>query len=421
MNTSNPSFLKKLLIGSFAASVIVGGATGGLAGFYVASNATGQPISLPAAIKDMVGGNQNQQASPASDTKTIVVDESKQISDMVKKASPAVVSVIISKSVSQQPISDFFNFGPFGFNMPNGGGSPGDSGNGKLQQVGSGSGFLISADGLIVTNRHVVSDTAATYTVVLSNGTKYPAKVLARDPVIDLAVLKIDANNLSYLSLGNSDSLQLGQTVVAIGNALGEFSGSVTRGIISGLNRSVVAGDGISGSETISSAIQTDAAINPGNSGGPLLDLNGNVIGVNTAVSQQGQSVGFAIPINIAKRSIDSVKQTGRIVRPYLGVRYVLISADMAKQNQLPVNYGALVERGTSSGQLAVNPGSPADKAGIVENDIILEADGTKIDADHPLTDIVTKKSVGDSVTLKIYHKGDTKTVTVKLAEMPQF
>jgi serine protease Do len=173
----------------------------------------------------------------------------------------------------------------------------------------------------------------------------------------------------------------------------------------------------MSGSEVIDGAIQTDAAINPGNSGGPLLTLDGNVIGVNTAVSEAGQSVGFAIPINIAKRSIDSVKQNGRIIRPYLGVRYALITSDMATQNSLPVSYGALVVRGTNPGELAVVPGSPADKAGIVENDIILEVDGTKIDSDHSLGSIVLNKQVGDKVSLKVYHKGDTKTVTVTLTE----
>jgi serine protease Do len=311
---------------------------------------------------------------------------------------------------------------PFGFNF----GAPQQPAPGNTnvptqkQQIGSGSGFIISPDGLIVTNRHVVADTGATYSVTLSDGSKHDATVLARDTVIDLALIKIDAKNLPALTLGDSDSLQLGQTVVAIGNALGEFSNSVTRGIVSGLNRRITAGDGLSGSETIDAAIQTDAAINPGNSGGPLLTLDGKVIGVNTAVSQQGQSVGFAIPINVAKQSIASVIKTGRIVRPYLGIRYVIINADMAKQNQLPFSYGALVSRGTNPGQIAVVPGSPADKAGITDNDIILEADGVKIDQDHPLTSMVVKKNVGDKINLKVYHKGDTKTISVTLAEMPQ-
>ncbi len=420
MNLNNPSTLKKILIGTFAFSMVLGGATGGLAGFYIASKAAGQPISLQEAVKEAISGDEDKgkdDAAQAGSGKVALADESTQISEMVKKASPSVVSIIISKSVSQRSAVDFFDFGPFGFDF---GAPEGGSGSSELRQVGSGSGFVISADGVIVTNRHVVADTEASYTVVLSDGKKYDAKVLARDTVIDLALMKIEAKNLPYLALGDSDKLELGQTVVAIGNSLGEFSNSVTRGIVSGLNRRVVAGDGYYGSETIDAAIQTDAAINPGNSGGPLLALDGSVVGVNTAVSVQGQSVGFAIPINVAKRSIDSVKQHGRIVRPYLGVRYVLINSEMANRNQLPVSNGALVSRGTSAGELAVSPGSPADKAGIVENDIILEADGKKIDSDHPLTDVITRKNVGDKVTLKVYHKGSTDTVTVTLAEMPQ-
>ena len=337
---------------------------------------------------------------------------------MVKKVTPAVVSIIISKEVSVAQPNDIFNLGPFSFDM--GGGNSDGNTNAPTQQqtVGGGSGFIISPDGLIVTNRHVVDDTSATYTVVLSDGSKHDAKVLARDTAIDLALVKIDGKNLPTLTLGDSDTLQLGDTVVAIGNALGEFSNSVTRGIVSGMNRTITAGD-VDGSEVINQAIQTDAAINPGNSGGPLLNLAGQVVGVNTAVSEQGQSVGFAIPINIAKQSIESVQKFGRIIRPYLGVRYVILNADISKQNQLPFSYGALVSRGTDPGQVAVVPGSPADKAGIMENDIILEADGVKIDEDHTLVSAIVNKKVGDTIGLKIYHKGDTKTVTVTLAETP--
>jgi serine protease Do len=243
--------------------------------------------------------------------------------------------------------------------------------------------------------------------------------VLARDTVIDLALMKIDAQDLPALTLGDSDALELGQTVVAIGNALGEFSNSVTRGIVSGVRRRIVAGGTLSGSEVIEEAIQTDAAINPGNSGGPLLTLDGMVVGVNTAVSERGQSVGFAIPINVAKQSIESVRQSGRIIRPFLGVRYTVITPEFAEKNRLPVDYGALVTRGSEPGAVAIVPGSPADKAGIVENDIILEADGTKIDLDHSLVGIIGRHKVGDTLDFKLYHKGDTETVAVTLAEMP--
>ncbi len=412
--------MKKLFLATLIGSIVLGGATGGAVGFYVAASMSGEPISIPQLLNLPGSGTPTANGNTNAPIKNTVVSEESSLSGMVKKVTPAVVSIVITKEVAQQPIGDIFNMGPFTFNFGGNGSNGNTNAPKEKREVGSGSGFIISSDGLIVTNRHVVEDTAATYTVVFSDGSKHDAKVLARDTVIDLAILKIDGKDLPTVPLGDSDKLELGQTVVAIGNALGEYSNSVTRGIISGINRKITAGGMMSGSEVIEQAIQTDAAINPGNSGGPLLDLDGKVIGVNTAVSQQGQSVGFAIPINIAKQSIESVKKYGRIIRPYIGVRYVLINEDMAKENQLPMSYGALISRGTNAGQLAVVPGSPADKAGLVENDIILEVNGVKIDEDHTLVSAVSKNKVGDKVDFKIYHKGDTKTVTVTLAEMPQ-
>lgn len=430
MSDLNFSYVKKVIVVSLVVGIIIGGVSGGVAGAYVATTVSGRDFDWSRILKpstvakvdaDKVGsGNSNTPVAEAEKPGSVrVTNEDMSLSEMVKKVSPAVVSIVITKEVAAATTNDFF-FNPFGFDF--GGNGAGNDANApkEKQQVGSGSGFIITADGLVVTNRHVVEDTAATYTVVLSDGTKHDAKILARDTAIDLALMKIEGKGFPTLELGNSDSLELGQTVVAIGNALGEFSNSVTRGIVSGINRRITAGGAMSGSEVIDQAIQTDAAINPGNSGGPLLSLDGKVIGVNTAVSQQGQSVGFAIPINVAKQSIESVKKTGRIVRPYLGVRYVIINDEMAKQNQLPVTYGALISRGTGAGQLAVIPGSPADKAGLVENDILLEADGVKIDEDHTLVSAIIKKQVGDTLTFKVYHKGENKTVKVVLVEMPQ-
>ncbi len=410
------SHLKLVIIAAVAGSIILGGATGGVVGFFAAATAFKQGSSSFAA--NLKKENTSEQVKNLSPEKVTPVVPSEDMAQMVKKVSPSVVSIVITKDVSANQLGNMFNIGPFSFDMGNGmnGGGNGNAPTQK-QTVGGGSGFFVSADGLIVTNRHVVEDTAATYTVVTSDGKKHDAKVLARDTVIDLALIKIDGTGFPAVTLGDSGTLEIGDSVVAIGNALGEFSNTVTRGIVSGLNRRLVAGGTMAGSEVIDGAIQTDAAINPGNSGGPLLTLDGKVVGVNTAVSQAGQSVGFAIPINMAKRSIDSVKQNGRIVRPYLGVRYSLITPDAAEKNSLPFSYGALVLRGTNPTDLAVIPGSPADKAGITENDIILEADGTKIDADHSLGTIVMGKNVGDKITLKVYHKGETKTVTVTLAE----
>jgi serine protease Do len=416
-NHHKPLSIRNIVILTLLGGMLMGGITGGVVGLYTAASISGNLVNLNLVARPA------HISKPAAPNAPAPVNEDQELSAMVKKVTPAVVSIIISKEVSTVQPNDIFNFGPFSFNMGNGGQNGDQNGSNtnapqQQQTVGGGSGFIISPDGLIVTNRHVVDDTTATYTVVFADGSKHDAKVLARDTAIDLALVKIDGKNLPTLSLGDSDTLQLGQTVVAIGNALGEFSNSVTRGIVSGINRKITAGD-MGGSEVIDQAIQTDAAINPGNSGGPLLNLAGQVIGVNTAVSQEGQSVGFAIPINIAKQSIESVQKFGRIIRPYLGVRYVIINADMASQNQLPFSYGALVSRGTDPGQVAVVPGSPADKAGLVENDIILEADGVKVDADHTLVSAIIKKKVGDTINLKIYHKGDTKTVTVTLAETP--
>lgn len=421
MSEVNFSSVKRFIIGALAVSVILGGAAGGAVGYFAATAATGK---LPD-FQKLLAAKQPAPESPKtvaedSSAKKAPISEESSLSEMVKNVSPSVVSIVISKEVSSAQYVDPFGFDPFGFGI--GQPLPGANTNApkEKQTVGSGSGFIISADGLIVTNRHVVADTSASYTVVLADGKKYDAKVLARDTSIDLALMKIDGKNLPALSLGDSDRLELGQTVVAIGNSLGQFSNSVTRGIVSGMNRRIVAGDALSGSEVIDQAIQTDAAINPGNSGGPLLSLDGKVVGVNTAVSQQGQSVGFAIPINLAKRSIDSVAKTGRIIRPYLGVRYVALSPEMSKANQLPVDYGALISRGNAPGQVAVVPGSPADKAGLIENDIITEVDGVKIDDDNLLSSLVAKKNVGDKAVLRVYRKGDYKTVTVTLSEMPR-
>ena len=195
-----------------------------------------------------------------------------------------------------------------------------------------------------------------------------------------------------YLTLGNSDSLQVGQSVIAIGNALAEYRNTVSVGVISGLARSVVAGNSSGNTELLDHVIQTDAAINPGNSGGPLLNLSGQVIGVNVAIAQGSQNIGFALPINSVKSAIESVKTTGKIIRPYLGIRYVAINAEMKDKNNLTVDYGVLVKAGTNQNELAVIPGSPADKAGIVENDIILEVDGVKLDEKNTLASIVRQK-----------------------------
>ncbi len=351
--------------------------------------------------------------------KPTIFSQDSFVVDTVKKTNPAVVSIIISKQVpkyeayidpngGQNPFGDLFP--GFNFNMP----QYRQNGTEK-KDIGGGSGFFVSSDGLIVTNKHVVDQKDVEYTVFTNDGKKHSATVVARDPVLDIALIKITGSGFSYLTLGNSDSLDVGQSVIAIGNALGEYRNTVSVGVVSGLARSITAGDNSGNSEVLDHVIQTDAAINPGNSGGPLLNLRGEVIGVNVAVAQGSQSIGFALPINSVKGSIESVKTTGKIVRPYLGVRYVAITADIKSKNNLTVDYGVLVKTGATTSDLAVIPGSSADKAGIVENDIILEIDGVKLDDKTSLASVIREKSVGQVITLKILHKGVERNVSVTL------
>ncbi len=342
--------------------------------------------------------------------------------DAVKKAAPSVVSIVITKDlpvIEQCPYNPFQNLPPefqqfFGGNLNFT--QPCQTGTAP-QEVGGGSGFIISSDGLILTNKHVVSDTSAEYTVLTNDGKKYTAKVLARDPNRDLAVVKIDATGLPAVTLGDSDSIELGQTAIAIGNALGQFQNTVSVGVISGLSRDITASGATYGSENISNVIQTDAAINPGNSGGPLLDLNGNVIGINTAIAQGAQNIGFTIPINQAKADINSVEKTGAIKTPYLGVRYLTVTADVAKAQNLPVTHGALL-RGDDSGP-AVMPKSPAAKAGLQAEDIVLSVNGTDVDATNTLTNLLASHAVGDIIQLKVQRGMNVINVSVTLGELP--
>jgi serine protease Do len=401
--TLSVQLLRNMMVGVLVISLVFGSLAGILFGTLAGTNS-----SVAKWVQRNIFGQTIAQTSAASVTsqQTLSVTEDSATVDVVKKGSPAVVSIVIT-----QDLSKIYSASPFNFIFSNNQQQQGQ------QEVGAGSGFIISSDGMILTNKHVVDTTDAQYTVVMNDGKKYDAKVLATDPLNDVALVKIDASNLPVVELGDSDSLQIGQTVVAIGNALGEYDNTVTKGVISGLARTVTAGDGQGQSETLQNIIQTDAAINFGNSGGPLLNLAGQVIGVNTAINQSGQLVGFAIPINQVKKDIQSVQQSGKIVRPYLGVRYLLINSEIAQQNKLTVDYGALIVRGSTTADVAVVPGSPADKAGLVENDIILEINGQKIDENHALTDQLQQFNPGDTVSLKILHDGLEKTIQATLGE----
>lgn len=365
-----------------------------------------EPALLPIA-------EEKEKSQPTAEKKPM------SIADIAELVSPAVVSVIVSKYVPvieeyyYNPFEEFEQFygQPFGFQIP----QYREKGR-ELQEVGGGTGFIISSDGLIITNKHVVYDEDAEYTVLTNDGKKYPAPVLARDPIQDIAILDISAINLPTVKLGNSDDLRIGQTVIAIGNALGEFRNTVSVGVISGLARSVTASGG-GMTEQLEEVIQTDAAINQGNSGGPLLNLYGEVIGVNTAMAMGAENIGFAIPVNKVKKDISDIKTKGKISYPFLGVRYILINKTLQEKNNLPVDYGVLVVRGNEPGDVAVMPGSAADRAGIVENDIILEIDGVKINQKNTLAKLVLKHSVGDKIILKIFHRGEEKIIEAELGE----
>ncbi len=373
-------------------------------------------------VVGVVGGlyqpNQNPSTDKAVNSKNIVqsvTSQEQMIIDAVKKAKNSTVSIVITKDV---PVLEQYYSNPFGENSPFNFQIPQYKQNGtEKKEVGGGSGFLVSSDGYIVTNRHVVSDENAEYTVIMNDGkTKYPAKVIAKDSLNDVAVVKIEAKDLSFLNFADSETLQVGQTAIAIGSPLLEFKNSVSVGVVSGLSRKITAGDGRGMSEQLDGVIQTDAAINPGNSGGPLLNSSGDVIGVNVAVAS-AENIGFSLPSNIVKSIFDSVKKTGKIVHPFLGIRFVPVTKALKDANNLSVDYGVLVMHGQKPEDIAVAPGSPADKAGIAENDIILEVDGTKLDDGVSLPNLIAKKNIGDTVQIKIMHKGEEKTIPVKLEE----
>ena len=341
------------------------------------------------------------------------------IVEIAKRVCPAVITVVVSKDLPK--VEDFYSF-PYGgkeYILP----MMEKGAIGKLEktQIGGGSGFIISKDGYVITSNHVVADTSADYTVIVDPQHKYPAKVLSRNPINDTAVLKIEApaggKNLSCIELADSNKIQLGEEVVAVGNALGEFHDTLSAGIVSGLSRYITAFGGLDHQmQNLRGLIQTDAAINPGNSGGPLVNMEGKVIGINTAMIMGAQNIGFAIPINYAKKDLEEVKKYGKIVVPFLGVKYVLLSKEMSKANKLPVEDGALVVR-EALGEPPVIKGSAADKAGIKEFDIILECNDEKINSKNPLANILQKCKIGQEASFKVLREGKELMLKATLEE----
>lgn len=329
-----------------------------------------------------------------------VQSEENRIIIVSEKASPSVVTISITRDslISQPYVID-----PFGaFGQPDN----------KIEKIQKdiGTGFIVDDSGLIVTNKHVVADTSAIYKVITKDSTEYEVKNIYRDPINDLAIIKVEPKSdkkLEVISLGDSTNLKVGQYVVAIGTALGEFRSTVTQGVISGLGRGITAGDAMMGqSEQLENIIQTDAAINPGNSGGPLLNLASEVIGVNVAVAGNAQSIGFAIPINVVKDSLDNFKQTGQFNRPQLGVRYRMLDKDTAVLNDLPE--GAYVVEIVSN--------SPAEKSGIKRGDIIVRVNGKKVkEIKGGLAGVVSKLKVNDVVEVEYYREKNLNKIKVTL------
>lgn len=339
--------------------------------------------------------------------------EKSPIVEVAKKTCPAVITIVISKDLPKVEGFYFFPYGDQPMVLP----QIKKGGKKEKTKIGGGSGFIISADGYVLTSSHVVGDPDADYSVILDPKRKYSAKVLARDPLVDVAILKIDGRNLPCLEMGNSEEIELGETVVAIGNPLGEFDDTLSAGIISGLSRKITAYGGLPFKSTsLRGLIQTDAAINPGNSGGPLVNMEGKAVGINTAMVMGAQNIGFAIPINYAKKILEEVKKYGKLKRPFLGVRYFILNKEIAKTNKLPVDYGALIVR-ENLGESAIVKGSPAEKAGLKEYDVILEVNNKKITEELPLTDVLQDQGIGDEVTMKVLREGKEITFKTNLEE----
>ncbi|MEW6616907.1 MAG: trypsin-like peptidase domain-containing protein [Patescibacteria group bacterium] len=287
-----------------------------------------------------------------------------------------------------------------------------------MVQIDGGSGFIVDKKGIVLTNKHVISDLGAEYTVIMNNNEEYKATLLARDPVDDVAILKIESpKKLPTLEFGNSQVVQIGQTVLAFGNALGIFQNTVSMGIISGLSRSILAHpDPKAPAQEMRGLIQTDAAINPGNSGGPLTDIYGRVIGINAAIVSDAENISLAIPINSAIRDLEDIKKYGKIRRPLLGLHYLILGNDLAEKLRLPVSYGAIVMREHPM-EKAIIPESPAEDAGLKENDIILEWNGEKITTEKTILDFLETQNVGDSVKLKVFRDEKEINLTLILGE----
>jgi S1-C subfamily serine protease len=352
-------------------------------------------------IGGKLGSSDSKNSANLQSQKVILSSEGQIISGIAKNVGPSVVSIDTTGGLVSAGI--------------------------PAQQQSAGTGIILTKDGLIITNRHVVPVGTSSVSVTLSDGTTFNnVSLIGRtspSSSLDIAFLQITNTNGKTLTpaiIGDSSKTQIGDPVVAIGNALGQFQNTVTSGIVSGHGRSIQATDsnGNQG-ENLADLFQTDAAINEGNSGGPLVNLDGDVIGINTAIAGNAQNIGFAIPINDISGMIEKVEKTGKFVQPYIGVIYIPITSDIAAQYNLTVNNGAYIPPSSLIGQSSIIPQGPAEKAGLKEGDIITKLNNQTIDSNSGLTSLLDKQSVGDNVNLTVIRDGKTISVNVILAAAP--
>ena len=391
------------VVAILAGTVAAGGTVVALQASGALDHQTVVADTLPAGQTTSTGST---PSASTGNSNGAAVNGSSNVVAAAARVSPAVVTITSSSSTS--------NTTPFGqdpFNQTPSA-SPNAGNGGGLTPTGVGSGFIVDSNGWIVTNHHVVEGASA-LTVQLADGRSFPAKVYGIDTLTDLAIVKIDATGLPTAPLGTSANLKVGEQAIAIGDPLGQYPGTVTTGVVSGLARSIDVSGG-----TLDDLIQTDAAINPGNSGGPLVNAIGEVVGIDTAVAGSAQGIGFAIPIDMAKPLVKQALAGQPLSRPWLGVRYQPLDPTIASENHLSATKGAWVTTG-QSGQAAVEAGGPADKAGLKANDIITAVNGTAIDATHPLVQLIASYAPGDSVKLTVQRGSQTLEVTVVLGTRP--
>ncbi len=350
-------------------------------------------------IAIIVGGYGQQYFNNSVVADSLSFDEQEATIRAIQKVIPAVVSIIIEQ---EQDVTIITN--------------KGKQTQKQKKQIGKGTGFLVSDDGLILTNKHVINIKKGIYSVILNNGKKYEAKLVDVDPLRDLAVLKIDGQNFQYAQLGDSNELMQGMTVIAIGNSLGRYQNTVTKGIVSALQRDITASDDQGNTEDLTDVIQTDAEINPGNSGGPLINLNGEVVGINTAIDHSGSNISFAILSNEAVTILKSIKENGKIIRPMMGVRYITIDESAVEEYKLKRNYGAYIISDQNSPAVIQN--SPAHKAGIQRGDIIFEVEGIQLGDKYTLFSILQHYKVGQTIQVKIQREN---SILVKYVTLSQF